>query len=191
MHLLLLGLILFLGVHSIAIVAPSWRDRMAVRFGPDLWRVLYSLVAAAGMVLIVLGYGHARTEPTVLYVSPLWVYAITATLMLPVFPLLLSAYLPGAIRTAARHPMLAAVKIWAFAHLLANGMLADVVLFGSVLAWAVVERISLKRRTPRPVPSAPAGPWNDAIAVVGGLVLYGLMVSWGHAWLIGVPLSLR
>jgi len=190
-HLLLLGLILFLGVHSIAIVAPSWRDRMAARFGPGLWRGLYSLIAAAGMVLIVLGYSNARMEPTVLYVSPVWVYAITATLMLPVFPLLLSAYLPGAIRKAARHPMLAAVKIWAFAHLLANGMLADVLLFGSVLAWAVFERISLKRRTPRPVPSAPESPWNDAIAVVGGLVLYGIILNGGHAWLIGVPLSLR
>jgi uncharacterized membrane protein len=106
--------------------------------------------------------------------------------MLPVFPLLIAAYLPGRIKSAAKHPMLASVKFWALAHLLANGLLADVVLFGAFLAWAVADRISLKRRAPRALPTAPAGRWNDAIAVVLGLAIYGLLIGWGHLRLFGV-----
>lgn len=90
-----------------------------------------------------------------------------------------------------RHPMLVAVKLWAFAHLLVNGSPPDVLLFGSVLAWAVAERISLKRRTPRPIRSAPPGRFNDWIALIGGMVLYALMLNGGHAWLIGVPIGGR
>jgi uncharacterized membrane protein len=106
--------------------------------------------------------------------------------MLPVFPLLIATYLPGRIRTVAQHPMLAAVKFWALAHLLANGMLADLILFGSLLAWAVLDRISLKRRAPRPVPAAPAKPWNDVLAVVLGLAVYaGFVMNW-HYRLFGV-----
>jgi uncharacterized membrane protein len=129
-----------------------------------------------------------RNQTALLYLLPRWVHAITTTLMLPVFPLLLAAYLPGAIRTATRHPLLIAVKLWALAHLLANGSLADVALFGSLLVWAVAERISLKRRLPRPVPTAPPGRWNDVIAIVGGLILYGFMLHGGHRLLIGMPL---
>jgi len=116
---------------------------------------------------------------------------VAVILMLPVFPLFIAAYLPGRIKTAAKHPMLAAVKFWAFAHLLANGTLADVLLFGGFLAWAVVDRISLKRRsTPQAPPSAPPGRWNDAIAVVLGLAIYALLIGWAHARLFGVsPLN--
>jgi len=103
-----------------------------------------------------------------------------------VFPLLLAAYLPGRIRDAAKHPMLLAVKIWATAHLLANGNLADVLLFGAFLAWAVADRISLKRRPPRPIRTAPARPFNDVIALAGGLVIYAAFMLGVHAWLIGV-----
>jgi uncharacterized membrane protein len=188
MTTLLAGLALFLGVHSISIVAPRRRDAMAVRMGLRFWQAIYALLAIIGLILIARGYSEVRNQTAILYMLPRWVHAITSVLMLPVFPLLLAAYLPGAIRTASRHPMLVAVKLWAFAHLLANGSLADVALFGSVLAWAVAERISLKHRVPRPVPAAPAGPWNDVIAIVGGLVLYGLMLQIGHAVLIGVPL---
>jgi uncharacterized membrane protein len=110
---------------------------------------------------------------------------------LPVFPLALAAYLPGRIKTAAKHPLLAAVKFWAFAHLLANGMFADVLLFGGFLAWAVADRISLKRRsTPQGLRTAPPGPWNDVIAVVLGLAIYALLIGWAHVRLFGVsPLS--
>jgi uncharacterized membrane protein len=187
---LVAGLILFLGVHSVAIVAPAWRDRTAARLGVRVWQGIYALLALAGLVLIVLGYADARGETAILYVTPRWMQAITTTLMLPVFPLLLAAYLPGAIQRVMQHPMLVAVKLWAFAHLLANGSLADLLLFGSLLIWAVADRISLKRRMPRPVPSLPTGPYNDVIALVGGVVLYAVMLHGGHAWLIGMPLVL-
>jgi uncharacterized membrane protein len=110
-----------------------------------------------------------------------------------VFPLLFAAYLPGRIKTAARHPMLLAVKVWATAHLLANGTLADVLLFGGFLVWAVADRISVKRRSAaeaHDVPAAPPGVANDAIVVVGGLIVYAVFLLWGHRWLIGVsPLA--
>jgi uncharacterized membrane protein len=111
--------------------------------------------------------------------------------MLPVFPLLFAAYLPGRIKTATKHPMLAAVKIWATAHLLVNGTLGDVLLFGSFLAWAVVVRISLKRRVVEPVPSAPPSRYNDLIAVLLGLLVYALFIYRLHALLIGVSLLPR
>ena len=126
MTLLILGLALFLGVHSIGILAPAWRDRTAARLGQGPWMGLYSLASLLGLVLIVWGYGQARLDPTALYAPPLWTRHLALLLMVPVFPLLLATYLPGRIQAAVGHPMLAAVKLWAFAHLLANGNLADV-----------------------------------------------------------------
>ncbi|MGY4830681.1 NnrU family protein [Sphaerotilaceae bacterium SBD11-9] len=185
MTLLILGLVLFLGVHSVSIVAPAWRDAMAARSGLA-WRAGYALIAIAGFVLIVHGYGLARQAPVVLYTPPAGLRHLALLLLLPVFPLLFAAYLPGRIKAATKHPMLAATKLWALAHLLANGTLADVLLFGGFLAWAVADRISFKRRTPRPIPGAPPSAANDAIAVVAGLAVYGLFVWRAHAWLIGV-----
>lgn len=186
MTLLILGLILFLGVHSVSIVAPAWRDAMQSRLGEGPWKGLYSLISIAGFALIIFGYGLARQDPVLLYAPPTWLRHLALLLLVPVFPLLLAAYLPGRIKTAAKHPMLLCVKLWATAHLLANGNAADVLLFGGFLAWAVADRISFKRRVQRPLPGAPAGPLNDAIAVVGGLGLYALFIFGGHAWLIGV-----
>lgn len=191
MTILITGLILFLAVHSVSIVAPRARDRVVERVGRGLWMGLYSLVAAVGLFLLVRGYADVRNQTAILYQLPRWVHIVTTILMLPVFPLLIAAYLPGTIRSAARHPVLVAVKLWAAAHLLANGSVADVVLFGSLLAWAVADRISLKHRTPRPVHTLPEGPYNDLIAVVAGLAVYGFMLNFGHAWLIGMPLVLR
>ena len=187
MTLLVTGLVLFFAVHSVSIVSERWRNRMALRLGELPWMGLYSLIALIGLVLIVRGYGSARLDPVVLYVPPPWLHWLTLVLMLPVFPLLLAAYLPGRIRTATRHPMLAATKLWATAHLLANGTLADLLLFGGFLAWAIADRISLKYRTPRPVPGAPTTGYNDLIAVVLGLVLYLAFAFRLHARLIGVP----
>jgi uncharacterized membrane protein len=186
MGILIAGLILFLGTHSISIVNASWRDQMAARLGEWPWKGIYSLMALAGLVLIVWGYGLARQDPVILYLPPLWLRHVALLLLVFVFPLLLATYLPGRIQALTQHPMLAATKLWAFAHLLANGTLADVVLFGSFLAWAVVDRISMKHREQRPIPGAPPSKWNDAIAVVMGLVLYVAFVLWLHAWLIGV-----
>jgi uncharacterized membrane protein len=189
MGVLVAGLIVFLGVHSVSIFAPGWRDRVRSRLGEGPWKGLYSLISLLGFVLIIWGFGLARHSPVVLYTAPGWLRHITFLFMLPVFPLLIAAYLPGRIKTALKHPMLAAVKFWAFGHLLANGMLADVLLFGGFLAWAVVDRISLKRR-PQTLPMAPPGRFNDLIAIVGGLLLYVIFIGWAHRWLIGVsPLS--
>jgi uncharacterized membrane protein len=191
MPLLIAGLVLFLGVHSVAIVAPSFRTRTVQRMGEGAWKGLYALISLAGFVLICYGFGLARQAPVVLYSPPTWLRHLAFLVMLPVFPLLIAAYLPGRIKTAAKHPMLAAVKFWAFAHLLANGSLADVLLFGGFLAWAVVDRISVKRRAmPQVLRTAPPGPWNDAIAVVLGLAVYALLIGWAHVRLFGVsPLS--
>jgi uncharacterized membrane protein len=186
MTLLVLGLVLFLGVHSVSIVAPGWRDGMQLRLGEAKWKGLYSLVSAAGLAAIVVGYGMARQQPVWLYLPPTWLRHVALLLLVPVFPLLLSVYLPGRIKSAARHPMLLATKLWATAHLLANGSLADVLLFGGFLAWAVADRISFKTRTQRPLPAAPASPFNDVIAVVVGLALYAAFLFKAHAWLIGV-----
>ncbi len=187
MGILLLGLAVFLGTHSIAIIAPSLRPRMVARLGEWGWKSVYAVASLVGLVLIVHGFALARAAPVVLYTPPPWMRHVTFLLMLPVFPLLLAAYLPGRIQSLTRHPMLAAVKFWAFAHLLMNGRLADLLLFGGFLAWAVADRISLKHRTDvRQAHTAPPGPWNDAIAVVVGLGLYGLFVGWAHLRLFGV-----
>jgi uncharacterized membrane protein len=187
MELLILGLLLFLGAHSVAIVAPQWRDTTAAKLGNG-WRGIYSIVSIVGFVLIVYGYAAARTDLEILYVPPLWLRYVAVLLMIFVFPLLLAAYLPGRIRTATKHPMLAATKIWATAHLLANGALADVVLFGAVLVWAVVDRISLKRRTLREIPMMAASPVNDVIAIIVGLGIYAAFILGLHAYLFGVPI---
>ena len=193
MLVLLAGLVIFLGVHGVTIVAPGWRAAQVAKRGELAWKGLYSVVSALGLVLIVVGYGLARREPVVLYAPPAGMRHIALLLMLPVFPLLLAAYLPGRIQRVAKHPMLLAVKLWALAHLLANGTLADVLLFGAFLAWAVVDRISVKRRAPadtHQAPAAPPRPANDAIALVAGLALYGLFIAGGHRWLTGVsPLA--
>lgn len=186
MALFLIGLVIFLGVHSVAIVAPAWRDAQAARH-PGAWKGAYSLVSIAGFALLVYGYGLARQSPVVLWTPPAAMRHAVLLLMLPVFPLLLAAYLPGRLQRATKHPMLLAVKVWATAHLLANGTLADVILFGAFLVWAVLDRMAVKRRAaPRPLPGAPPAAKNDAIAVIGGLALYALFVGWAHRWLIGV-----
>ncbi len=188
MLILVTGLVIFLGVHSISIVAPAWRDAMAGRLGLAAWKGLYALASIAGFALLVWGYGLARQDPVVLYQPPTWARHAVALLMLPVFPLLLAAYFPGRIRAAVKHPMLAATQAWAVAHLLANGMLADVLLFGGFLTWAVLDRISVGKRPARALAGASPRPLNDWIAVVGGLAIYGLFVSVLHVRLAGVAL---
>ena len=187
MTYLVAGLIVFLGVHSVAIVAPAWRDRMAVQLGDPAWKALYTAVSIVGFVTLVHGYGIARQSPHVLYTSPPFMRDVAALLMLPVFPLLFATYLPGRIKAAVKHPMLTATKTWALAHLLVNGTVADVLLFGGFLAWAVADRIAVKRRAvPRRTPAAPPSPINDWLAVIGGLVVYVVFVAWAHQRLIGV-----
>ena len=186
MSTLIAGLVIFLGIHSISIFALGFRNSMEARLGKWGWKALYSVIALIGFVLIIYDYNTARYTSALLYSPPVWTRHLTMLLMLPVFPLLLAAYLPGKIKTTLKHPMLVAVKLWALSHLLANGTAADVLLFGSFLAWAVIDRISLKRRPQRSNPSAQPGRWNDLIAVLAGLALYVVFVMGAHQMLIGV-----
>src|SRR5512137_641189 len=144
---LILGLVIFLGTHSVRIFADGWRGARVAAMGLNAWKAVYSIVSLAGFVLIVWGYGLARADPVVLYTPPLWTRHLAALLTLPAFILLAAAYVPGTrIKRAVGHPMVAGVKSWAFAHLIANGTLADVALFGSFLAWSIFDYISARRR---------------------------------------------
>jgi uncharacterized membrane protein len=191
MSLLLIGLLLFFGVHSISILVPGWRDAMVARIGERPWRGVYSLLSLAGLALLIHGYGAARMDPVALYNPAPWLRHLTFTLMLPVFPLLLATFLPGRIKTATKHPSVLAVTLWALSHLLANGMLADVLLFGAFVLWAAATRISYARRPAPSVPTLPASRANDAIAVIGGLAIYVGLVLWLHPLLIGIALIVR
>ena len=186
MGMLIIGLVLFLGIHTVSIVAPQWREGQIARLGEGPWKGTYSVVSAIGFGLLIYGYGAARQNPVVLYTPPTALRHVALLLMLPVFPLLVAAYVPCRIKAIAKHPMLLATKLWAVAHLFANGTLADVLLFGGFLVWAVADRISVKRRPARPIPAAPARPYNDVIVIVVGLGLYALFVLWAHRWLFGV-----
>ncbi len=187
---LLLGLVLFLGMHSVSIVALPLRDTLAAKSEIG-WKVAYGLVSLVGLILISRGYAELRLTPTVLYVTPFWLHHVAALLLLPVFALFIAPYFPGRISRAAGHPQLVAVKLWAAAHLLVNGTLADVLLFGTFLAWAVVDRISMKRRPTRAVPSATESSANDFIVIALGLVLYFVTVFWAHEAVIGIAPIVR
>lgn len=187
MTLLIVGLILFLGIHSLRIVAEPARARMVGAMGIWGYKAVYSLIAIAGFVLIIYGYGQARLQPVVLYHPPEFLRHLNMLLLLIVFPALLAAYFPGRIQAMLKHPMLVAVKAWAIAHLLVNGTLAGVVLFGAFLIWAVADRIAVKRRTGSDTPQLPATGFNDAIVIIAGLGLYLAFVFWLHLILIGVP----
>jgi uncharacterized membrane protein len=183
---LIVGLLLFLGIHSIAIFAPGWRERLLARLGEPAWKTLFSIGSIVGFVMLIHGYGLARVDAPVLYASPPALRHVTALLMLAVFPLFLATYLPGRIKTAVKHPTLTATKTWAVAHLLVNGSVADVLLFGGFLAWAVADRIAAgKRPVQRRLPGRPR-PWNDLVAIVGGLVIYALFVGGLHQRWFGV-----
>lgn len=186
---LIVGLVLFLGIHSVRIVAPEFRAAQIDARGLNAWKGIYSLIAIAGFVILVWGYGVARQDQVVFWVAPSWMSHVVALLMLPAMIFLVASQVPaGHIKAAVKHPMLLSVKIWALAHLLVNGDLASILLFGGLLAWAVVDRISEKRRLRAGITSNPvAGPLKwDIIAVVGGLLLYLLFITVLHKWLIGV-----
>jgi uncharacterized membrane protein len=197
MTTLLAGLVIFLGIHSLSVVNRDARDRFAARLGEKPWKGLYSVVSLAGFALIIIGYGLARSQPVVLYQPPLWTRHIALVLMVPVFVLIIASNVNtnGIIKRTTKHPMLLATKIWALAHLISNGNLADVLLFGSFLIWAVITRISAKRRTSaitgnRPAQAASPTVVPDVIAVLVGLAVYVWFLLHGHAWLIGVnPLA--
>ncbi|KND54436.1 NnrU family protein, required for expression of nitric oxide and nitrite reductase (Nir and Nor) [Candidatus Paraburkholderia kirkii] len=144
-----LGLIVFFGVHSISIVAPRWRDAQVRRLGDGPWKGLYSLVSIAGLAMMLYGYDIVRHAPVMVYMPPIALRHLALLIMVPVFPLLIAAYFPGRIKRLSRNPMLLTVILWALSHLITNGTLNDVVLFGAFLVWAVADLISVSRRARR------------------------------------------
>ena len=188
MGLLILGLVLFLGIHTVRVLAGDWRSRMIGRLGLNGWKALYSLVALAGLALIVWGFGNAREHPVLLYVPPLALRHLNALFTLIAFVLLAAAYVPrNHLKAKLGHPMLAGVKLWAFGHLLAIGMLRDVVLFGAFLAWAILDFAASRRRDRRELVQYPPGTLlGDVMSVVVGIAAWAVFAFWLHAWLIGV-----
>jgi uncharacterized membrane protein len=188
MPVLILGLVLFLGVHSLRIFADDWRKRQIARLGLKPWKGLYSLLAITGFVLICWGFALARHHPVLLYAPPLWLVRLNALFTLVAFVLLAAARVPhNGIKARLHHPQVLAVKLWAFGHLLAAGMLHDVVLFGAFLLWAVVLFAASNRRDRREGTVYPPGTTKGtAIAVVAGVAAWALFAFWLHALLIGV-----
>ncbi len=188
MTVLILGLIVFLGAHSIRIVADDWRAAQVKRLGENAWKGLFSVVSLAGFGLIIWGFGLARQQALVLWVAPAAMRHIAALLTLIAFVLLAAAYVPrNAIKSRLHHPMVLGVKTWAFAHLLANGTLADVLLFGAFLGWAVACFIAAKKRDRAAGTQYPAGSTGATAATVAvGALAWALFAFWLHGVLIGV-----
>jgi uncharacterized membrane protein len=184
MTILITGIIVLIGIHLVPAL-PDLREGLIGRLGKNGYRAVFSLVSTAGLVLVV--WGFARAPFIQIWSPPDWTRYVAMVLMLPVFILLIAAYLPGEIKAKLRHPMLAAIKFWALAHLIANGDLASIILFGSFLAYAVFDRIAAKRRAETGLVTVPeTGPArNDVISVVGGLLLYVGFLVWLHPLLIG------
>ncbi|WP_347332252.1 NnrU family protein [Marinimicrobium locisalis] len=188
MEILILGLVIFLGSHSTGLFAPDWRDRMVTRLGAPTWKVAYAAVSLVGFVLIIWGYGLARGEPIWLWHPPVWTRHLAALLTLPAFILLVATYVPGSrIKAKVGHPMVLGTKIWAFAHLLANGTVADVLLFGAFLVWAIAAFAIMRRRDRLAgVTRDPGSLGRDGITLVVGLVAWVVFALYLHQVLIGV-----
>lgn len=188
MTTLIAGLVIFLGVHSVRMLAPDWRGRMVARIGLNAWKGLYSLVSIAGFVLVVYGFGLGRHAPVLLYVPPVWARHLNSLFTLVAFVLIAAAYVPrNRLQALLGHPMLAGAALWAFGHLLATGYLHDVVLFGAFLVWALADFTFSRRRDPLAGTAVPAATaTGDALAVAAGLVAWGVFAFWLHGWLIGV-----
>ena len=184
----ILGLVIFLGTH-VFVTMRNHRAAVVARIGEWPYRGLFSLVSILGILLI--GYGFAAYRaagPIMLWYPPSWTRHIVVALMWPASICIAAAYIPGNIKRVLKHPMLVGVKTWAFAHLCANGDLGGIVLFGSVLAWAVYDRITLKHRKDAGAPSIPVGgAKNDIIAIVIGTIIYLALGFAFHPVVIGVP----
>lgn len=188
MTLLILGLILFLGVHSTRALAAGWRDAMIAKRGEGVWKGVYSVLSLVGFVLLVYGYGIARAEPVVLWVPPIWTRHVAALLTIPAFILLAAAYVPrNRIKAAVGHPMILGTKVWALAHLIANGNLADLLLFGGFLVWAVLAFRAARRRDRAAGTRYPSGAASLTLVTVAvGLIAWVVFAFALHGWLIGV-----
>lgn len=186
MQALILGLVLFLGIHSVRIFADDWRSARRAAMGENAWKGLYSVVSAVGLGLIIWGYGQARQAPVVLWDTPTWTRHLAALLTLLSFVLLVAAYVPrNALKARLQHPMILGVKVWALSHLLANNTLADLLLFGGFLAWAILCFRSARRREPVTIAQASSAA-ATSLTVAIGVGAWAVFAMWGHAALIGV-----
>lgn len=188
MVILIVGLLMFLSTHSVRIFAEDWRNKQIARRGENAWMGIYSIISLIGFVLLVYGYGQARLEPLVIWQPPVWTKHLAALLTLPAFILLVAAYVPGTkIKTMIGHPMVLGVKLWALAHLLANGTLADIILFGSFLLWSILDyRASRQRDKAAGTAYQATGVSRDIIAIVVGIIAWVAFAIVLHNWLIGV-----
>ena len=186
--IMILGLALFIGVHVLVSLRDQ-RARLIAQWGEGPYKIGFSLLSALGLALIVYGFGLYRQAGYIdVWSPPAWTRHIAVALMLPAVICLVAAYVRGNIKRTLKHPMLVAIKLWALAHLITNGDLGSIILFGSFLGWAVYDRISLKHRTDPGAPPFPTGGWrNDAIAVVVGIVVYLALGFTFHPIVIGVP----
>lgn len=188
MTILILGLLLFLGVHSTRIVAEDFRSAQIARRGEKAWKGVYTLLSLAGFVLLVWGYGIARQQPVVLWPSPVWVRHLAALLTLVAFVLLAAAYVRrNTFKARLHHPMMLGTKVWALAHLIANNTLADVLLFGGFLLWSVFAfRAARARDRAAGTTYAPGTTAGTLKAVIGGVAAWAVFAFWVHGWLFGV-----
>ncbi|PCE32513.1 NnrU family protein [Burkholderia ubonensis] len=188
MLVLILGLVIFLGVHSIRIVADDWRSAQIARLGEKGWKGGYAIASIVGFVLIVWGYGLARAGASFLWMPPVGVRHLTGVLTALAFVLIAAAYVPGnRIKRLVGHPMLAGVMVWAVAHLLANGTLHAVVLFGAFFVWSLVDFLTSRARDRRNGVRYPAGNTSrNVVAIAVGLVAWAVFALFLHGWLIGV-----
>jgi uncharacterized membrane protein len=185
---LIVGLVVFIGSH-VFVTQRKARAELIARIGEWPYKALFGLVALASLALIVWGFAHYRVEGYIqVWVPPTWMRHVTVALVWPAIILVTAAYIPGDIKRTLKHPLLAGVKLWAFAHLLSNGDLGGIILFASILAWAVYDRITLKRRADAGAPPIPVGGRrNDIVAIVVGTILYVLLGLWFHPQVIGIP----
>jgi uncharacterized membrane protein len=188
MTMLLIGLLIFLGAHSVRIFAEPWRQAQIARMGAGAWKSAYSLVSLAGLALIVWGYGVARAVPVELWASPGWMRHLSSLLNVGAFVLLAAAYVPrNRIRVEVGHPMVAGVTLWALAHLLSNGRLADLALFGAFLAWGLLDfRAARARDREAGVRRAPGTPGGDLAVLAVGIAAAAVFALWLHGPLVGV-----
>jgi uncharacterized membrane protein len=188
MTFLLAGIFLFIGIHSTRIFASDWRNRLITRVGLQKWKLLYSVIALAGLVLLIYGFGQTRANPVFVWEPPLWSRHMAALLTLLSFILFAAAEIPGNhIKSKLGHPMYQGIKLWAFAHLMANGRLGDILLFGVFLMWAIIGYSAARRRDRREglTYPAPSGQ-KTVIAIVAGIAAWVVFAFWLHRLLIGV-----
>jgi uncharacterized membrane protein len=186
--IMIIGLATFLGSHTFVTMRPA-RSVLVARLGEGPYKILFAIVSFVGLGLIGWGFAEYRAAGFVnIWMPPPWTRHITLLLVWPAIICVAAAYIPGDIKRVLKHPMLVGVKLWALAHLMANGDLGSIILFGSVLAWAVYDRITLKRRSDAGAPPIPSGGRrNDFFAVAVGTLVYFALGFWFHPWVIGVP----